>query len=331
MKEKNNISRRSFLKTTAVLAFAGTAGGLALPQKAQAKAGSYATMIDLSRCDGCRGEAIPKCVEACRLKNKERFPVPQKPIRDLWPQKKHDDWSDRQDVISKLTPYNWTTVQRVQLEQRELFIPRRCMHCDNAPCANLCPFGALNKFKDSAVVINHDLCMGGAKCKTVCPWEIPQRQSGVGLYLKIQPLPAGGGVMYKCDLCHDLIAKGESPACVAACERRLGDNRPLFFGSREEMMLLAGARAGQIDGHIYGQKENGGTATIYLSPVPFDKITALLREEKKQPLMQPVTPRLDETNRLAGGFILAPLLAATGAAGLAFMQKRKELQEKNNG
>lgn len=331
MTKQKQLTRRGFFKATAALALAGTAGSLTLPNKAQAKAGTFATLIDLSKCDGCSGELMPKCVEACRLKNKERFPVPQKPIRDLWPHKKHDDWSDRREVINKLTPYNWITVQRVQLDQRELFIPRRCMHCDNAPCANLCPFGALNKFKDSAVVINHDLCMGGAKCKTVCPWEIPQRQSGVGLYLKIQPLPAGGGVMYKCDLCHDLIVKGKLPACIAACEKRLGDQRPLFFGTREEMMLLASARVRQIDGHSYGQNENGGTATIYVSPVPFDKITARLMEEKNPPLMQPVKPRLDETNRLAGGFILAPLAAAAGAAGLALLQRRTALKEKKNG
>lgn len=330
MTEPKHITRRGFFQATAALALAGAAGDLALPQKAQARAGTYATLIDLSRCDGCRGEAVPQCVAACRLKNKDRFPAPQKPIRDLWPHKKHDDWSDRREVIDKLTPYNWTTVQRVEIDQRELFIPRRCMHCDNAPCANLCPFGALNKFKDGAVVIDHELCMGGAKCKTVCPWEIPQRQSGVGLYLKIQPLPAGGGVMYKCDLCHDLISRGELPACIAACAKRLGDKKPLFFGTKEEMLRLAKERAGQINGFIYGENENGGTATLYVSPVPFDKITARLTEEKNPPLLQQVKPRLEETNRWAAGFILAPLAAAAGAAGLALLERRKTAKEKND-
>ncbi|MDI6727150.1 MAG: 4Fe-4S dicluster domain-containing protein [Smithellaceae bacterium] len=331
MKEEKQISRRSFLKTTAALTLAGTTGSLALPEKAQAKAGAYTTLIDLTRCDGCQGEAMPKCVEACRLKNRAQFPVPQKPIRDLWPHKKHDDWSDRQGVSDQLTPYNWTTVQRVQVDQEEVFIPRRCMHCDNAPCANLCPFGALNKYKDSAVVINHDLCMGGAKCQDVCPWRIPRRQSGVGIYLKIQPLPAGGGVMYKCDLCHDLIAKGEPPACVSACEKRLGAKRPLYFGTRGEMLAMAENRVKEIGGYLYGKDENGGTATLYVSRVPFEEITARLKEKKDALLMQKVEPRLKETNQLAGGFLLAPLAAAAGAAGLAFLKKRKELKEKNHG
>lgn len=32
---------------------------------------------------------------------------------------------------------------------------------------------------------------------------------------------AGGGVMYKRDLCKDKIRKCEEPACVTACEDRL--------------------------------------------------------------------------------------------------------------
>ena len=237
------------------------------PSFAEAKGGTFATFIDLTKCDGCKGEPIPKCVAACRQVNEKKFPAPQEPIKDLWPQKTHDDWSKKKDVIDQLTPYNWTTVQRVQVAGEEMFVPRRCMHCDNPPCANLCPFGALNQNADSSVVINPDLCMGGAKCKAVCPWGIPQRQSGVGLYLKMQPIPAGGGVMYKCDLCHDRLQKGQIPACVEACEQRLGKDRPLFFGPRAEIQKMARTRAREVNGFLYGEKENGGTSTFYVSKI----------------------------------------------------------------
>jgi Fe-S-cluster-containing dehydrogenase component len=198
------------------------------------------------------------------------------------------------------------------------------MHCDNPPCANLCPFGALNKYEDAAVVINHDLCMGGAKCKTVCPWGIPQRQSGVGLYMKMQPIPAGGGVMYKCDLCHDRLKNGKIPACVEACEKRLGDKRPLFFGKRDEIRKMAHVRAKEISGYIYGEQENGGTSTFYVSKVPFEKIHARLQDGKSSLLMGKVQNALDEVNRWAKGFLVGPLVAAVGAVGLAFYQKSKE-------
>lgn len=305
----------------------GAAVTAGMVQTASAKAGTYATLIDLTKCDGCKNEPMPKCVEACRRENEKKFPKPVEPIKDLWPQKTHDDWSKKKDVINTLTPYNWTTVQKVDLGGEEIFVPRRCMHCDNPPCAHLCPFGALNKYSNGSVVINHDLCMGGAKCKAVCPWQIPQRQSGVGPYLKLQPLPAGGGVMYKCDLCHDRIKKGQAPACVEACEKRLGAKRPLHFGIRETILKMAHERAMEINGFIYGEKENGGTATLYVSKVPFEEIDAKLKEAKSSLHMGRVLNPLRDVNGWAKGFLFGPLLSALGAIGLAIYHRREEKRE----
>jgi len=229
MNETKGLTRRGFIKNGALVTALGVAGVSGIAKVADARSGRYAMLIDLTKCDGCKNEPIPKCVEACRKVNEKKFPNPEGSIKNLWPQKTHDDWSTKTDVIDTLTPYNWTTVQRIEVEGTEIFIPRRCMHCDNPLCANLCPFGALNKYSDGSVVINPDICMGGAKCKAVCPWHIPQRQSGVGLYLKLQPMPAGGGVMYKCDLCRARIKNGQIPACVEACEKRLGNKKPLFL------------------------------------------------------------------------------------------------------
>ena len=322
MKEKKEITRRSFLKAGGMATALGTIGLLGIPTKAPAWQGKFATLIDLSRCDGCEGEEIPKCVAACRSANAGKFPVPEKPIRNLWPRKFHDDWSDKTDVTDRLTPYNWTTVQNVTVEGKKIHIPRRCMHCDNPPCANLCPFGALSKYENGSVVINPGLCMGGAKCKSVCPWHIPQRQSGVGIYLKLHPVPAGGGVMYKCDLCHDRLEKGLQPACVEACTERLGPRRVLFFGSRAEITKRAHDRVREIDGFLYGEKENGGTSTFYISPVPFEKIHAQLQRQKTSPLMGRVKNALDDVNGWAKGFLFGPLLGLAGAVGLALFRRK---------
>ena len=321
--EDKGLTRRGFLQKGSLAMAAGAAGIMGGPSLSEAKGGTFATMIDLTKCDGCKGEPIPKCVAACRQVNEKKFPAPQGPIKDLWPQKTHDDWSQKKDVLDQLTPYNWTTVQRVQVEGEELFLPRRCMHCDNPPCANLCPFGALSQNADSSVVINPDLCMGGAKCKAVCPWGIPQRQSGVGLYMKMQPIPAGGGVMFKCDLCHDRLQKGQIPACVEACDRRLGRGRPLFFGPRTEVQKMARNRAKEVNGFLYGEKENGGTSTFYVSKVPFEKIDAALKEKKRIPPMGRVQNALNEVNSWAKGFLLSPLVGAAAAVGLVLYKRRR--------
>ncbi len=331
MNEKHSITRRKFLKSGAMVTAFGVTGVSGIAKVADARSGRYATLIDVTKCDGCKNEPMPKCVEACRRVNEKKFPDPEKPIKDLWPQKSHDDWSGKRDVIDTLTPYNWTTVQKIEVEGEEIFLPRRCMHCDNPPCANLCPFGALNKYSDGSVVINHDLCMGGAKCKVVCPWHIPQRQSGVGLYLKLQPIPAGGGVMYKCDFCRDRIKKGQIPACVEACENRLGSKRPLFFGERSEILKRAHAIAQEINGFIYGEKENGGTATFYVSRVPFEKIASRLREKKSNPLLGNVPNPLTRVNSWAKGLLIGPIVSGLGAIGLLLYEKNQRAKGTSQG
>ncbi len=314
---------------------AGLAGGLVLSglgkQAGAAGRAPVGTVIDLTRCDGCRLAGVPACVRACREENQRRFPRPVDDIGNYWPQKKKEDWSDKRDLITRLTPYNWTFVQKVEVEHGgklyRLAIPRRCMHCDNPPCANLCPFSAQRKTPEGPVVIDPDLCLGGAKCRQVCPWGIPARQAGVGLYLKIAPRFAGGGVMYKCNLCYDRLKAGRPPACVEACPRQA-----LLIGSKERMRALARERAGQVGGYIYGERENGGTSTFYVSPVPFEKIHAALMQQKAAQA-NPSAPGfpgmpvgvgnyLDSVNGLALGMAVAPVAGAV-AAGVAAYRTMK--------
>ncbi|HOJ71966.1 MAG TPA: 4Fe-4S dicluster domain-containing protein [Syntrophorhabdaceae bacterium] len=270
-----DITRRGFF-----LISTGLLSSLIIKENAHAVEGRYATLVDITRCDGCSSEQIPKCVEACREQNRKRFPEPKKPILPYWPRKTYEDWSDRRDKIDTLTPYNWIFVQKATIEGRDIFIPRRCMHCDNPPCVRGCPFGALTKRPQGNSVINEGLCFGGAKCRDVCPWHIPQRQAGVGIYLHMLPKYAGGGVMYKCDLCKDRIEKGEEPACVVACRQRLKDNAVFTFGERRDIYGLAKQRKEKEGLYLYGDIQNGGTSTLYLSKVPFEAINRALIEKK---------------------------------------------------
>jgi Fe-S-cluster-containing dehydrogenase component len=284
-------------------------------------------MIDLTKCDGCKTLDIPACVTACREENQKRFPEPVKEIVNYWPQKKKEDWSNKKGLTSRLTPYNWTFVQKAEVEHdgmvQTIYVPRRCTHCDNPPCANLCPFSVLHKMPEGPVVIDHDLCFGGAKCRTVCPWEIPSRQAGVGLYLKIAPKFAGGGVMYKCDHCYNRVKSEREPACVEACPRNA-----IIFGEKEKMRTLARRRATEINGYIYGERENGGTATFYVSPVPFEKIHATLVKQKATqrnpkapgfPGMPVDVENFTETaNGIAWSMVVAPVAGVAAAAGAAY-------------
>jgi len=314
------ISRREFFKRAIAT---GVVSGMTLTgaeKVAQASTGQEpaGTFIDMTLCNGCKGLEVPKCVSACRAKNQDKFPNPVKntEIPNYWPQDKKEDWSDKKGLTTRLTPYNWTFVQQTKIEHNgktyAVNMPRRCMHCDNPPCAKVCPFGAQTVTKEGAVLINPETCFGGAKCRDVCPWGIPARQAGVGLYMKIAPDFVGGGVMYKCDLCIDRVKEGKKPSCVEACP-----NGAIKFGSRNEMLAQAKARAKEINGYVYGEKENGGTSTLYVSPVPFEKINkAFIAQKAKQPNPDapgyPGTPVnvgnfLDTPNGLAAGLLLAPV------------------------
>jgi Fe-S-cluster-containing dehydrogenase component len=309
------LNRRKFILTAGTIAISNLiphieAEGSVAPN-------SFATLIDLTKCDGCKNYQTPICVLACKEENKSKFPEPDKKmLKPYWPQKFFDDWSTKREVIDRLTPYNWIFVQKVKItkdgKEEEISIPRRCMHCDNPPCAKLCPFGVNKKHPEGPVTIDCKLCFGGAKCKDVCPWNVPQRQAGVGIYTYLDPLPVGGGVMYKCDLCFDKIKKGQIPNCVEKCPKKA-----ISFGKREEIFAMAERLAKENNLHIYGKNENGGTSTLYLSRIPFEEIDkAILEQNKdKKQIIRFHKPKnmLDKYKNLAKLILLSPLLAIISA------------------
>lgn len=329
----SNLSRREFLKRSTGAVAVGTVA-LSGADKVFANSTSTkekGTVIDLTKCDGCQHKDTPLCVLACRDKNADKFPkVDPQYLKPYWPQKHNEDWSDKQEETNRLTPYNWTFVDQVKVEHNgkteEVFVPRRCMHCDHPTCKGLCPFGAITKNENGAVEINDGLCMGGAKCRDVCPWDIPQRQAGVGLYTKIAPEYLGGGVMYKCDFCPDLLAKGEQPACVTACPQNA-----ISFGTKQDMRTLAYGRAKEVNGYVYGDKENGGTATLYVSKVPFEKIDKAIKASKKEnndnkpgrPTMETkVENKLDSLNGMALSAAIAPIAGLATAGYIAYRKMK---------
>jgi len=318
--DKNaRFSRRTLFKAL------GLGGAAALmPARSRAAAlpqtgGEQATLIDLTKCTGCGA-----CVEGCREANASRYPEPNKPFPAMYPPRvKAEDFSDKRGVDDRLTPYNWLFIQSVSVDGRVINVPRRCMHCVNPPCANLCPWGAAAKEAGGAVAINTDICLGGAKCRDVCPWEIPQRQTGVGLYLDLMPSLAGNGVMYKCDRCKDRVTAGKLPACIEACPQQAQE-----IGPREAVAARARGMARDNGGHLYGLTENGGTNTIYYSPVPFEEINAALMAGAKggkgragkpgrmsqqghgRPHMAAVADVMAGSNALAWAVLLAPVAGA---------------------
>jgi Fe-S-cluster-containing dehydrogenase component len=317
------ISRRSFIKGG--LAAMGALGASSIPLPATVRGSDkpeLATLIDIRKCIGCEA-----CVEACNEENEHKFPEPVKPFPKMYPNRvKVSDWSDKRDVTDRLTPYNWLFIQEATVEvngkEETYTVPRRCMHCQNPPCADLCPWGAARKLKNGITRIDPDICLGGSKCRAVCPWKIPQRQTGVGLYLDILPSFAGNGVMYKCDRCYDKLEKGEQPACIEACPENVQK-----IGPRDEILKEAHAIASEINGYIYGEKENGGTNTIYVSPVPFEDLNRAIEKGPGRPHLKPVENSMAHADNLAKAMVIAPVAGIAAAVGRFYRSGKKMIEK----
>lgn len=82
----------------------------------------------------------------------------------------------------------------------------RCMHCTDAPCMSACPNGAmLRDEKLDIVYVDESRCQGCFMCAASCPFG------------SIAAHPTRG-IALKCNGCRDRVLRGESPACVSACQ-----------------------------------------------------------------------------------------------------------------
>lgn len=92
-----------------------------------------------------------------------------------------------------------------------------CNHCAKPKCVENCPTGALYKRADGIVAQDIEKCIGCKYCIWSCPYGAPQ-------YKEDQ------GKVGKCDMCADLLDKGENPACVDACVMRV-----IQYGELDEL------------------------------------------------------------------------------------------------
>jgi Fe-S-cluster-containing dehydrogenase component len=126
------------------------------------------------------------------------------------------------------------------------FLSRPCLHCQNAPCVEVCPVKATYHREDGLVVMDYDRCIGCRYCQVACPYDARQfnwrEPKDVNPYVpawgepEVEPRPRG--VVEKCTFCIQRIDAGlekglipgedreATPACVNICPvgaRTFGD------------------------------------------------------------------------------------------------------------
>lgn len=84
------------------------------------------------------------------------------------------------------------------------FSVHRCNHCEDAPCAQICPTSALFRRDDGIVDFDNDRCIGCKSCMQACPYDA----------LYIDP---NQGTAAKCNYCAHRVDQAYEPACVVVC------------------------------------------------------------------------------------------------------------------
>ncbi len=94
-------------------------------------------------------------------------------------------------------------------------MPVQCRHCEDAPCLNVCEYGAIERTEDG-IIINTEKCSGCKECIMACPFGAielyPMYEDGDSIdKLDTEEVRMAA---YKCDLCMD---RPEGPMCVQVC------------------------------------------------------------------------------------------------------------------
>lgn len=156
----------------------------------------------------------------------------------------------------------------------QLSAPVMCRHCEDAPCARVCPVNAITHQSDS-IVLNETLCIGCKLCALACPFgaitpsgtpcagvvatspafqspgaESAQSDLPTDSVATLSPLlawePGVRAVAVKCDLCD---FRGTGPECVRVCPTaalHLVDSQALEHEARAKQRSALAALGEQV-------------------------------------------------------------------------------------
>ncbi len=229
-------SRRSFLKVAGIAAiglgaspamnFASSdSHGTALAVKGKHEqaltAKRWGMVIDTNK---LTDDIAARIVEACHKAHNvpdfhhevdtEKYPNtrpanPKQEIKWIWEESYHNAFPDKEDPF-------------LAEKYHDLPFLVTCNQCQNAPCVRACPTQATFKREDGIVIMDFHRCIGCRFCMAACPY-------GSRSFNFRDPRPfiaetdpnfptRSKGVVEKCNLCAERLAKGELPHCVEASE-----------------------------------------------------------------------------------------------------------------
>lgn len=180
----------------------------------------WAFFFDQSRCIGCN---------SCTVSCKDWYGVNPGPVR-----------------------YRTHTTYELDTAPYFANLVMSCNHCENPACVSACAVGAISKRSDGIVIVDRSKCQELRSCLSACPFGAPgiadDRQEpvkGKEHYISNHP-------MQKCNLCYDLLDKGEKTVCERSCV-----GHAIEVGDYDELMSKhAGAVQVTPNGYPYAYKNN---------------------------------------------------------------------------
>jgi formate dehydrogenase iron-sulfur subunit len=192
---------------------------------------------DSTLCIGCK---------ACEVACKQWNALPSDGFN--WRGRSHDN-------TEHLSSTTWRHVSFTELRQptaglRWLFNSDVCKHCEQAPCQDVCPTGAILTNEFGNVYIQQDVCNGCGYCVAACPFGVIGRGQQ-------------DHTAHKCTLCYDRQRDGLTPACAKACPTESIQFGPIAELRQRASTRLAELRArGNTDAYLYG-----ATGSEHYSPL----------------------------------------------------------------
>ncbi len=132
-----------------------------------------------------------------------------------------------------------------------------CNHCEKPACMTACGAGAITKRSDGIVVVDRSKCQELHSCLTACPFGAPGVADDTQEPVKGNEKWDYSHPMQKCNMCVELLDKGEKTVCERSCV-----GHAIEVGDYDELLRRhPGAVQVSKDLFPYAYKNNNDTTT----------------------------------------------------------------------
>ena len=231
-----SINRRQFLKIAGISTLLGLGGATVLnglsrndleasqiltdPKALKAKRWGFVIDVNKFKTE----EDYQRCIDVCHsIHNVPNIGNPKEDIKWIW-----------KETFEHSFPTAETGDEYMSKEFKERQFLILCNHCAKPACVRVCPTKATFKRKDGIVMQDMHRCIGCRICMAACPFgarsfNFRDPRSFLNKEKENPEFPTRTkGVVEKCTMCYERLAKGLQPACVEV------SNGAIVFGDLED-------------------------------------------------------------------------------------------------